>query len=269
MSVAPLSSFSAERLPDPDGGLLWFAMLGPLEIAVAGARTPVTSIRARSLLTSLLLQRNQVVRLDRLIESIWEAPPPTALPQVRNIVAELRRTLRAAVRGREIIETSPGGYRLVVTDDEVDVARAEDYLSQGMAAVRNDNHHLALESFARSLDLWRGEPLGDVAPVLARAWRPRFAELRRRGLLGRTKSRLALGMEELVVGELFDAVAEFPFDEELRLLLVTALYNRGRTTAALEVCRETRRYFFEHLGIDAGSTLRDLEVQILRDESSG
>ena len=65
----------------------------------------------------------------------------------------------------------------------------------------------------------------------------RFTELHRRSLLGRTRSRLALDMQELAVGELFDAVVEFPLDEELHLLLVTALHNCGRTTAALGVCR--------------------------------
>ncbi|ADP85149.1 transcriptional regulator, SARP family [Pseudofrankia inefficax] len=267
MSVAPLRSFSAEGLPDPNGPDLWFAMLGPLEMAVAGAKAPVTGIRARSLLASLLLQRNQVVRLDRLVESIWEAPPATAVPQVRNLVAELRRTLQTSAREREVIETSPGGYRLVVADDEVDVARAEEHLSEGMAAAADNDHHVALRSFGSSLDLWRGEPLGDLAPALARTWRPRFTELRRRTLLARTKSRLALGMRELAIAELFDAVVEFPFDEELRLLLVTALHSCGRTTAALEVCRETRRHFLEQLGVDAGPTLRDLEVRILREGS--
>ncbi|SNQ48982.1 Transcriptional regulator, SARP family [Frankia canadensis] len=262
MSVTPLSSRSADKLPDPSGRLLWFAMLGPLQVEVAASRAPVAGIRARSLLILLLLHRNQVVRLDRLIEFIWEAPPATAVPQVRNLVAELRRVLQAA--GQEIIETSLGGYRLVATDDEVDVAQAEHHVAEGTTAAAEGDHRLALECFGRSLALWRGEPLGDVAPSLALAWRPRFTELRRRALLGKARSRLNLEMFEQAVIELLDAVVEFPFEEELRLLLVTALYRSGRSTAALKSCRDARHYFLDELGVDPSPALRSLEVEILR-----
>ncbi|MBL7495328.1 winged helix-turn-helix domain-containing protein [Frankia sp. CNm7] len=266
MPLTSLSSSSANGFPDPDGRDLWFAMLGPLEMEVAGERVPVPGIRARSLLVSLLVQRNQVVRLDRLIESIWEAPPATAVAQVRNLVAELRKSLQTA-RGREVLETSPGGYRLVVADAEVDATQAEHCLLEGAAAAAEGDHHLALDRFSGSLALWRGEPLGDITPALARAWRPRFTELRRRAVLGLSRARLSLGMYEEAVTELLDAVVELPFDEELRLLLVSALHRGGRTTAALEACRETRRYFLEHLGTDPGPALRDLEVQILRGDA--
>ena len=56
-------------------------------------------------------------------------PPATAIAQVRNLVANLRRSLQAAPRGRKVVETSRGGYQLFLADDEVDGARAEDYVS--------------------------------------------------------------------------------------------------------------------------------------------
>jgi hypothetical protein len=52
--------------------------------------------------------------------------------------------LRKAL-GSSIIETVAGGYRLAVAGDDVDVARLEDLIERG-----------------RGLELWRGDPFGDL-----------------------------------------------------------------------------------------------------------
>ncbi|MDX6515947.1 MAG: hypothetical protein QOH73_1613, partial [Gaiellaceae bacterium] len=58
--------------------MLAFRILGPVELVVDGAPQALPA-KPRALLTLLLLHRNQVVALDRIVEDVWEgAPPETA-----------------------------------------------------------------------------------------------------------------------------------------------------------------------------------------------
>ena len=93
-------------------------LFGTLEMIVDGHAVPVAGQSERSLLAALACSAGRVVTVDRLVDDLWgdELPVnPTNALQVR--VSKLRRQLGGRIR------TEPGGYRLEVDPDDVDVHR--------------------------------------------------------------------------------------------------------------------------------------------------
>src|SRR5205085_11180781 len=59
-------------------------VLGPLAADVDGAPLALGGAKQRALLALLVLSRNEVVSLDRLVDGIWgERPPATAVKMVQ------------------------------------------------------------------------------------------------------------------------------------------------------------------------------------------
>ena len=109
-----------------------FRVLGPLEVVHDGHAVPVPGSRRRLLLATLLVHRNLVVTVDRLIDVLFaDDPPARAVSTVQSYVSRLRRDLgdRAAP-----LRTRPGGYMLVVDADNVDAVRFERQVSEAAAA---------------------------------------------------------------------------------------------------------------------------------------
>ena len=76
-------------------------------------------------------------------------------------------------------------------------------------------------------------------------------------------ARLRLGDSGDVIGELEVAVASYPYQESLWVLLITALYQAGRQADALAAYQRIRLRLAEELGLDPGRQLQQLEQQIL------
>ena len=53
-----------------------FRILGPLEVEHDGRSVPLGSGRRRALVAALLLHRNEVVSVDRLVDELWDGDPP-------------------------------------------------------------------------------------------------------------------------------------------------------------------------------------------------
>src|SRR4029450_10551957 len=84
-----------------------FRVLGPLEVADAGALVDVGAGRQRALLALLVLHAREVLSTDRILDELWEGEPPARAPNaVQVYVSGLRKALepdlgRAAhARGR-------------------------------------------------------------------------------------------------------------------------------------------------------------------------
>ncbi|MEU8189115.1 AfsR/SARP family transcriptional regulator, partial [Micromonospora carbonacea] len=93
-----------------------FAILGPLEVTVAGRTVTPRSGRQRALLAVLLVNAGRDTGLAQILGALWgDAPPDTAIGQVQTLIWRLRRVL-----GDDAIVTRPGGYRLTVADADLD-----------------------------------------------------------------------------------------------------------------------------------------------------
>jgi predicted ATPase/DNA-binding SARP family transcriptional activator len=195
----------------------------------------------------LLLRRNELVSTERLIDDLWgERPPPTSTKTVQVYVSQLRKAI-----GEGLLETGPDGYVLRVGDGALDLDVFEDLLSRGRAR--------------EALALWRGPALAEFRyEEFARDEIGRLEELRLVALEQRLEADLALGADAEVVPELEALVREQPLRENLRRLLMLALYRSGRQADALAAYRDARAVLADELGLNPSESLQELETAILR-----
>ncbi|MEU7211020.1 BTAD domain-containing putative transcriptional regulator [Streptomyces sp. NPDC044989] len=229
---------------------------GPHPLALKGPRH-------RAVLARLILARRRVVPVARLVEDLWETPPPRAVGAVRTFVGDLRRALepdrppRAPAR---LLVTEGPGYALRAAPDAVDAWRFE-------AAVAEADRLPAAQAPDRlrtALGEWRGPAYAEFGTEdWARGERSRLTELRLRAVERRAELLVELGRAAEAVPDLDAHLTEHPWREESWRLLALALYRTGRQADALAVLRRARALLAGRLGIDPGPRLRRLEAGIL------
>ncbi|MFC7940632.1 BTAD domain-containing putative transcriptional regulator, partial [Streptomyces sp. NPDC057387] len=229
---------------------------GPHPLALKGPRH-------RAVLARLILARRRVVPVARLVEDLWETPPPRAVGAVRTFVGDLRRALepdrppRAPAR---LLVTEGPGYALRAAPDAVDAWRFETAVAEAdrlPAAQAPDRLRAALGE-------WRGPAYAEFGTEdWARGERSRLTELRLRAVEARAELLVELGRAAEAVPDLDAHLTEHPWREESWRLLALALYRTGRQADALAVLRRARALLAGRLGIDPGPRLRRLEAGIL------
>jgi DNA-binding SARP family transcriptional activator len=235
-----------------------FRILGPLEVTDdSGAPVPLGGTKQRSVLAVLLLRAGEVVSVDYLVDSLWgDDAPRTATTSLQNAISALRKVL-----GPGLLLTKPPGYVLAVDADQVDLRRFE-------RLVREAAGHDAAERaviLRRALDLWRGEPLAELAfePFAGSEVR-RLEELRLVAAEDWVDAELEAGRHSELAPELEALVARHPLRERLRGQLMLALYRSGRQADALAAYQDIRRLLSEELGLEPGPQLQQLQQKILR-----
>ena len=238
-----------------------FAILGPLEARDGGQTLDLGWAKQQALLAVLLLRANEVVSVERLMEGIWgEFPPPSAPKLVQGYVSRLRKELRAGV-----LATRAPGYALRVEPGSLDVHEFERLVAEARATQPAQ----ASQLLRQALELWRGPALVDV-PLegFARHEAEGLDERRLTTLIDRIDADLAVGRHAELVPELETLVAQHPLREQLRELLMLALYRSGRQADALQAYQDARHILTDDLGIEPGATLRALEAAILRQDEA-
>jgi DNA-binding SARP family transcriptional activator len=228
-----------------------------------GEPRPVSGLRRKAVLATLALHDGEPVSTGRLMDVVWgEAAPPTALNTLQSHVSHLRGVLgrKAAILAR------PPGYVLDLGAEGTDVQRAERLLRQGRQSA---DPVRGARDLREALALWRGRPLADVAGL---AWLEEQAG--RLDLLGEqvrralSEARLASGEHAQLLPDLEQMVADHPLDEQIHAQLMLALYRGGRQADALAAYQRLRRTLGEELGLEPSQSVRDLELAILRQDSS-
>src|SRR3954454_256982 len=134
--------------------LLEIRLLGPVEALVGGGAVALPAAKPRALLADLLLNRNRVVSVDRLVDDLWgEQPPETATKALQGYVSQLRKAL-----GADRLLTKPPGYSLRVEDAELDLARFELLVREGRDLLGAGDSKAAAKRLDQALELWRGPP---------------------------------------------------------------------------------------------------------------
>ena len=239
-------------------------ILGPLEaVGDDGVGIPLGGPRARAVLARLLVQPNTPVSIDSLVDAVWgESPPATATGALQVHVSTLRKAL-----GADRIVTRAPGYSLLVDEPELDAARFQQLVDEGVGALESGNAARAGTLLADALELWRGPALADLAyEPFAQREAERLEELRLVALERRLEADIALGRDAELVGELETLVAAHPLRERLRVQLMLVLYRSGRQADALAAYRDARSELVDQLGIEPGAELRELEQAILRQD---
>ncbi|WP_322761930.1 BTAD domain-containing putative transcriptional regulator [Frankia sp. Cr2] len=170
-------------------------LLGPVDVTVEGSVRPVPGLRRKAVLARLALRPGEVVSVDQLIDAVWDGrPPATAVNSLQSHVSYLRRVLGAS----DAIRAKAPGYVLGAL--ATDLRRAEKLIGQGRGAADPAEGLAVLE---QALDLWRGQPLVDVAEL---SWfaqeADRLEQMWRVAEQAAVEYRLAFGQHATLVPEL-------------------------------------------------------------------
>jgi len=235
---------------------LTFGVLGVLEVCRDGVPVPLPSGRRRAALAALLVRAGRPVPADALVDAAWgddlPADPRSAL---QTVLSRLRGVL-----GDGVLRTGPAGYVLDPGPGALDVVRFEALRGRaaGVPAVQ------AAALLDEALALWRGPAYAEFAGRdFARPEAVRLDGLRLATVEDRAELSLDLGQVTMAVTTLDALIAGYPLRERARGLLMTALYQAGQPTEALERYREYRTLLASELGLDPSPALRDLQVRIL------
>jgi DNA-binding SARP family transcriptional activator/streptogramin lyase len=240
-----------------------FRILGPLDVRAGERPIALGAAKQRALLALLLLRAGEVVSTEQIIDELWgESPPQSAVKLVQTYVSRLRRAL--ADEAPQAIVTRPPGYLAAVQPGQPDADRFRRSVADAREAVSRRNPEEASRLFAEGLALWRGRPAEDV--VLNRhadSEIDRLEELRAAARAERLAVELELGRHTGAIGELKALVADDPFAERPRALLMLALYRAGRQAESLKAFRDARAALVDELGVEPGAELQDLHRRIL------
>ncbi|MGD9703296.1 MAG: BTAD domain-containing putative transcriptional regulator [Acidimicrobiia bacterium] len=243
-----------------------FRVLGPLEVVRDGRGVPVRGSRRRLLLATLLVHRNHVVSVDRLVEVLFgDDPPARGIGTVQSYVSRLRHDLGGSAAG---LQTRPGGYLLAVDSDDLDAVRFERRVSEAGAALASDAVRAA-DLVTEALGWWRGPAFAEFTDDLSlSAERTRLDEVRQRAFEVLVDARSALGDHVGAIDLLERCIADWPLRERFRAQHMLALYRCGRHPEALRAYRRFRDELGNELGLEPSPALALLEAQILRHDAS-
>ena len=238
------------------------AVLGPLQV---DGHVNGLSPRDRVVLSALVVRAGDVVTTDALADALWGDELPTSWAKVlQGCVVRLRKQLGSAA-----IESVPNGYRLSLTEEELDHLLFERLLERARESLAAGDPARASYLAQDALQLWRGPALPDLEE-----WGPGRVETTR--LEG-----LRMEAEELLVDAEIDAgraqevleraralVAQAPSRERRWALVARALHQSGRQPEALGAINRARARLVEEFGLDPGRELVELEALLLRHDPS-
>ncbi len=246
--------------------MLTVGVLGPLEVRRDGRPLSVPSGRTTEVLVRLALDAGQLVSAERLIDDLWGA---AAAGTGRNTLQSKVSQLRRALGDPALVSSGHGGYTLALDAGRVDALRVVSLAADASAARRSGDPASAMEAATEALGLFRGEVLVDAGDgEWLHPHRARLDEVRLGLLEDQAAARVDLGGGAELLAELEWLLGQHPLREGLWASYITALYRAGRQADALAACQRVRRLLVDELGIEPGTALRDLEIQILRQSAT-
>jgi DNA-binding SARP family transcriptional activator len=240
-------------------------LLGPLRLRVSGEEVPIGAPKKRAVLALLALRVGSPVSALDLEWALWgEDETKTAVKALQNYVVELRHALP-----EDTIETTtPLGYRLGLPKDAIDVGRFERRCARGRSLLGSGHPGAAVAELSRALELWRGEPLLDLAngPVGVPET-VRLKELKADAEEDVFEGRLQLGEHQSLVADLGSAVEAEPLRQRRWAQLMLALYRSGRQVEALRAFERLRNELGDGHGVEPSAELVALDRAIATDHA--
>ncbi|MFJ9814140.1 BTAD domain-containing putative transcriptional regulator [Streptomyces sp. NPDC101151] len=247
--------------------MLKFSVLGALQIRTVSGPAEISGDLQRTLVQTLLISEGQPVSGESLVEEMWgDSVPDNQANALQAHVSRLRRKLRSLEPGRpgSRVTIHPSGYRLLMTEGELDAAEFVRTVRLAESASPHDAPRIA-RLLGEALALWRGPVFGGFCGgTLCQLAGARYEEYRMRAMELRFDAELRIGRHAAVLAELSEAHTNHPLREHFCEQLMIALYGSGRQADALDVFRRMRRHLDTELGIQPSPALRQVESAILR-----
>ncbi|MGW7528433.1 AfsR/SARP family transcriptional regulator [Streptomyces sp. NPDC054783] len=243
---------------------VFFHILGPLRARCGKEDVPLPESRQLTVLAVLLTEANKAVPIGRLIDAVWgHTPPTTAEKQIQTCVWRIRKALVKAGACADLIETVRGGYLLRLPDGSLDTDLFEKLKGRGRVRADAGDPTGAVDDYRAALALFDGEPLAGLESRALEPVATYWAERRLTLLEECFDAELALGRHRELVGELSLLVDEHPLREQLRWLLMTALYLSDRRADALAAYHAGRAALVSLVGLDPCARLQELHQRII------
>ncbi|MFI5954434.1 AfsR/SARP family transcriptional regulator [Cryptosporangium sp. NPDC051539] len=134
-----------------------------LLVRVAFRGREVSGPRVRELLAALAADLPAGCGTDRLIEALWpEGPPEHPAKALQALVFRARAQV-----GPDVLVSTPRGYRLALTNDQVDATAARSSAARATRAAEAGNPAAALAEAEAGRALWAAEPPPPAPPGAA------------------------------------------------------------------------------------------------------
>ncbi|MER5863900.1 BTAD domain-containing putative transcriptional regulator [Kitasatospora sp. NPDC002040] len=246
---------------------LRFQVLGPVQAWRGEQQLALGSPQQQAVLIALLLNRGRPVTTQDLVDGLWgDRPPPQAVAALRTYVSRLRALIEPNRETRapaELLVSVSDGYALRIPSESLDLSVFEREFASAATAKASGDYHETHRLLTSALSLWSGRPLAGIPGPHADAYRVRLAERQITAGEERCAAALEIGLHAETVTELSSLSAEHPLREQLRELLMLALYRCGRQAEALGVYSDTRKLLIEELGVEPGAGLAAMHSRIL------
>ncbi|WP_433131285.1 BTAD domain-containing putative transcriptional regulator [Micromonospora sp. CA-240977] len=241
-------------------------LLGPVEAVVRGERVSLGRPQQRAVLAYLLLNANVVVSAEQMAEALWGgALPARARAQVQVCVSRLRQLTRAADLP-EMIFSGSGGYRLELTDDDLDAVVFSGLIADARRHADAGEHEPAAILLRQALALWRGPALAGASAAFVSGAAASLHDKRLAASEDLFDAEFALGRHAAAVAPLRRLVTGNPWHEGLVVRLMTALAESGHQAEALRVFERIRHRLADELGVEPGARLAETHLRVLRQQ---
>jgi predicted ATPase/DNA-binding SARP family transcriptional activator len=224
----------------------------------------LTGPRLRGLLALLAGDLRTGCSTARLVDGLW----PDELPEHPAKALQIIVSRARAQLGADVIASTPTGYRLALTEDQVDTSVVLRSASASAARAQAGDHAAALAHAEAGLALWEGAEGGDSGlddPVAA--LRAERAATYRSLLRARALALSRLGRHAEAADELAKLHRERPRDEEVLAELLRCEEATVGPSAALDRYEAYRRSLRDELGTDPGPALQAVHRQLLQGTS--
>lgn len=242
-----------------------FLYLGALECWLGHRPVEIRGTIQRTLLAALLAAGSKPVSVDALVEELWgDNPPARAENALQAHVSRLRRKLRCAGGNTSVsLSSLPSGYRLMVSEEDVDATAFMRELNDGRGRPNTDAT-TTIAKLRSAVALWRGPVFGGpLGGPICQAAAARYEAARSVAVELLFDLELGCGRHTEVIPELSELVESPSLNERFCEQLMVALYRSGRQTEALEVYRRMRIRLDADLGVEPSPTLRKYERAVL------
>ncbi|MEV4539617.1 BTAD domain-containing putative transcriptional regulator [Asanoa sp. NPDC049518] len=198
----------------------------------------------------------------RLIEDLWpEKRPDHPAKALQLLVSRLRARL-----GADLIASTPTGYRLTLSADQIDASAVRLHAEASSRAAAVGDHAAALAAADAGLALFEGAAAdaGDDPLATVRAER---VPVRRSLVRGRALALARLGRPAEALEPLRELAAAQPRDEEVLAELLRSEAATVGAAAALARYDAYRRSVRDELGSDPGPALRQVYQTLLASDA--